>query len=329
MIERTTAGNRAEATSTVPVIYVGGCGRSGSTLLDRILGQVPGLCSVGELVHIWRRGLVDGQLCGCGEPFHDCAFWSKVGKIAFGGWNEVNPTEMLRLQRRVDRNRYIPFMIFPRLWPSYRRRMRSYTSHLAALYRAISEAAGGAVVVDSTKHASTAFLLRRVGGIDLRLVHLVRDPRGVAYSWTKQVRKPEVRDREEFMPRYHPLRMAARWLAYNLLFHVHRWMGAPSVFLRYESLIADPAGEVRRILRVVGARSASEPLGFIAGAEVMLAPTHTVAGNPMRFRQGHVPLRVDAQWREAMDRRQQRTVALLTWPLMRHYGYRLRDDEVG
>jgi hypothetical protein len=310
------------------VAYIGGCGRSGSTLLDRLLGQVPGLCSVGELVHIWRRGLVDGQLCGCGEPFPACAFWSKVGEIAFGGWDGVDAAEMLRLQRRVDRNRYIPLMILPRLWPAYGRRMRAYASRLGRLYQAIAEAAGGQIVVDSTKHASTAFLLRRVEGIELRVIHLVRDPRGVAYSWTKQVRKPEVPDRDEYMPRYHPVRMAARWLVYNLLFHLHRWMGTPSVFLRYESLIDDPAGEVRRVLGAVGARSAPERLGFIDGSQVTLAPSHSVAGNPMRFREGSLPLRVDAAWRRAMEPRQQRAVALLTWPLMRRYGYRLRDVQV-
>ncbi len=308
----------------VRVLYVGGCGRSGSTLLDRILGQVPGMWSVGEIVHIWRRGLVGNQLCGCGEPFHDCPFWSKVGELAFGGWDRLDADEVLRLQRTVDRNRYIPFMLLPWLWPAYRRRMRRYADRLAALYQAIDEVGGGRLIVDSTKHASYAFLLRRVPGVELDVVHLVRDSRGVAYSWTKEVRKPEIVDGTEYMPRYHPVRMAFRWVAYNSLFHLLRWTGIRSTFLRYESLVHAPRGNVERIMRFARHDGGAEALDFIGDGEVTLEPTHTVAGNPMRFTQGPLTLRIDREWRERMDPGQRRIVGALTWPLMRFYGYRLR-----
>ena len=45
-----------EARATV--LYIGGMGRSGSTLVDRVLGQAPGVCSVGELVFLWERGVL-------------------------------------------------------------------------------------------------------------------------------------------------------------------------------------------------------------------------------------------------------------------------------
>ena len=51
------------------VTYIGGCQRSGSTMLDRFLGQVPGYVSAGEVVHLWTRGLQRNESCGCGEPF--------------------------------------------------------------------------------------------------------------------------------------------------------------------------------------------------------------------------------------------------------------------
>ncbi|HEY2794503.1 MAG TPA: sulfotransferase, partial [Micromonosporaceae bacterium] len=35
------------------VVFLGGLGRSGTTLLERILGEVPGVCALGELVHLW------------------------------------------------------------------------------------------------------------------------------------------------------------------------------------------------------------------------------------------------------------------------------------
>src|SRR5437870_4438917 len=106
----------------VRVLYIGGCGRSGSTLLDRMLGQVPGVCSLGELTHLWR-GLLDNAECGCGAPIRDCPFWRAVGECAFGGWQALDAVEMVRLQRSVLRQRYVPFMVAPALWPPFRRKL--------------------------------------------------------------------------------------------------------------------------------------------------------------------------------------------------------------
>ena len=305
------------------ILFVGGCGRSGSTLLDRILGQVAGLWSVGEIVHIWRRGVGDNQLCGCGEPFRECPFWTRVGEEAFGGWDALDNEEMLRLQARVDRHRYVPLMIAPWLSRRYRRDLERYAGFLGRLYAAIRTASGATMIVDSTKHASYAYLLRRVPGVDLRIVHLARDPRGVAYSWTKEVAKPEVTDHTEYMPRYSPARMSARWVIYNLLFHLLRITGTRSVFARYESLVRRPRPELERILSLCEP-SVPRDLGFLDDGAVELAPTHTVAGNPMRFKQGRVTLRLDEQWRSAMPAAQRTLVTALTWPLMRAYGYRSR-----
>src|SRR4051812_48764894 len=83
--------SRVDARAPLPkVLYVGGSGRSGTTLLDRMLGQVPGVWSTGELARVWDNGLRDNELCGCGEPFWECAFWREVGDAAFGGWHQVD-----------------------------------------------------------------------------------------------------------------------------------------------------------------------------------------------------------------------------------------------
>ena len=74
------------------VLYLGGLGRSGTTVLERVLGELPGTCSVGELVHLWRRGVLDDETCGCGEPFSRCPFWSEVLRDAFGRITEYDAT---------------------------------------------------------------------------------------------------------------------------------------------------------------------------------------------------------------------------------------------
>jgi hypothetical protein len=315
--------DRRTATGSVTVLYVGATGRSGSTLLERILGQSSECCAVGELAFLWERGLRANERCGCGEPFRSCPFWAQVGKEAFGGWDRVDVDQVQALQHQVDRHRYLAALLAPRLAPAYRRRLRRYAALLAPLYRAIATVSGRPVVIDSSKDASHALLLRHVPGIDLRLVHLVRRSHGVAYSLTKTVRKPEVADGEAYMHRQSPATTALLWTTENLLLDGLRLLGVPSRRLRYEALVARPREHAGELLRLAGPDGGDQALDFIRDGEVDLGVDHTVAGNPMRFRQGQVRLRADDQWRRAMPRGQRLAVTAITWPLLLRYGYPL------
>jgi hypothetical protein len=311
---------------TVDVLFIGGSQRSGSTLLDRLMSQIHGYVSAGELVHLWARGVRDNELCGCGEAFHACPFWGEVGRLAFGGWDRLRPDDIIALQRRVDRNRYIFFMIVPRASARYRRDLAHYTEILGRLYRAISTAGEG-IIVDSSKHASTAFLLRRVVGLRLSVVHLVRDSRGVAFSLGKRVRRPEVVEEEAFMHRQPAWRAAVEWVAFNGLFHLLRLVGNPVTRIRYEDLLRDPRSVLASLAsRSDATRAASLPV--IDGSRVTLGVDHTVAGNPMRFARGELELRLDDGWRRAMRPLDRRLTTALTAPLLKAYGYRLASSPV-
>jgi hypothetical protein len=307
----------------VPVVYIGGCQRSGSTLLDRMISQMPEHLSAGEVVHLWIRGLGGNELCGCGAVFLDCPFWTEVGRIGFGGWDQIRVEEVSAMQRRVDRNRYIFFMLMPWLSRRYERDLRAYTAILERLYRGIHQVGGGATIVDSSKHGSTAFLLRRVGGLRLRVVHLVRDSRGVAFSLLREVRRPEVVDRAEYMYRASVWRSSLEWLAFNGAFHLLRVVGTPTRMVRYEDLIQRPRATIGRILTFEGALSLPADLGFVEGHRVRLGVDHTVAGNPMRFRHGTFDLKLDEAWMGSMGSGQRLLATAMTWPLLAAYGYRV------
>lgn len=321
------AADASDARSAVvPVLYVGGCQRSGSTLLERMLGQTGGHVSVGEIVHLWARGLRANELCGCGDRFADCPFWAEVGRVGFDGWAGVDVDEVLRLQRRVDRNRYIFFMLWPSVAPRYRRDLARYVAILDRLYRAIHQVGGG-VIVDSSKHASTAFILRRLPSAQLRVVHLVRDSRGVAFSLLKKVRRPEAIDEEEFMFRASPWRAGSEWLAFNVLFHVLGLVGTPTVLTRYERLVRSPRETLAEILaRDQGRATTDERLSFIDGSTIALGVDHSVAGNPMRLEHGSFELRLDTAWRVSMRPRDRRITTFVTWPLLARYGYFRNED---
>jgi hypothetical protein len=310
-----TPGARTRPT----VLYLGGLGRSGTTVLERVLGELPGVCSAGELVHLWRRGVLDDETCGCGRSFASCPFWTEVGWVAFGGWSRELAERMEDLRPLVDRTRFVPRLIAPRLMrPHLRSALREYADTWLSLYRAIHEVSGGAVVVDSSKHSSLAFVLRTEPGIDLRVVHVVRDSRGVAYSWSKEVRRPEAGD-DALMTRYSPTRASALWVGHNTLFGLLRLLGTRTRLLRYEDFVAAPREVMAELAGFAGLPSDDGP--FVDDATVLLSPSHTVAGNPMRFRTGPIALRRDDAWRARLPRGRRLLVSALTAPLLARYGY--------
>lgn len=299
------------------VLFIGGSGRSGSTLVERLLGELPGVCAVGEVVHLWERGLAGGEPCGCGRPLRQCPFWTRVGLVAFGGWDALDVPRVLALKAEVDRNRVIPRLAAGRLSPALRDRVAEYTALYARLYAAVAQVSGARVVVDSSKHASLAFNLRWCPQVELRVLHLLRDARAVAYSWQKEMRRNAGADMDTFGP----VRSTGVWLTLNAGFHLLAARGVPTVRIRYEDFMADPVGALGRIAGFAGQQVPGADLAFLSGDRAELTVAHTASGNPMRFVTGPVELRRDEAWRQRLRGTDRRLVASLALPLLARYGY--------
>jgi hypothetical protein len=305
------------------VLFIGGLGRSGSTLLERILCELPGVCSMGEVVHLWQRGLADDERCGCGEAFSRCPFWRDVGDAAFGGWAKVDLAEFLALKDSVDRTRFVPRLAGPALTASLRRRVDGYDEVYRRLYAAVRNVSGCGVLVDSSKHVSLACCLRWSEEIDLRVLHVVRDARAVAYSWSKTVGRPEAVEGSAagaHMPRWSAGKTALHWNAQNLGFGLLARRGVRTLRVRYEDFVRSPAATLREIAVFAGLGETAE-MPFAGDSAVRLSPNHQVAGNPMRFRTGRIELRADDAWKTELGATRRRLVTGLTLPLLVRYGY--------
>jgi hypothetical protein len=303
----------------VRVLYIGGWGRSGSTLLDRMLGSVLGFFPTGELREIWYRGRLENRLCGCGNSFNDCPFWKDVGERAFGGWDAEDAAARAGMRMRLDRPWHVPLLLAPSLAPAYRRRHAEYTALLGEFYAAIRAAADAPVIVDSSKIPTYAMLLRRTPGIDLRILHLVRDPRGVAYSWQKQVRRVDGGNTDE-MYRYGIASTIVRYDMYNGLMQTAARLRTPYLRVRYEDLVMHPRRTLERVADFAWGATLRDPADLDDG-RVEFTRDHTVDGNPIRFQRGQVELRLDDEWRTRLDRRTRRLVTIGTAPLMVNYDY--------
>jgi hypothetical protein len=306
----------------IRVLFVGGLGRSGSTLLERLLSELPGVCGIGEVVHLWQRGLVDDERCGCGAAFRQCPFWRNVGEAAFGGWANFDVEEFRALKESIDRTRFVPALARATAADDTRRRVSAYDDVYRRLYEAVRNVSGCEVLVDSSKHISLAFCLRWSEAIDLRVVHVVRDPRAVAYSWSKTVVRPEaVAGSAEgtHMARWSPGKTALYWNVQNLGFGLLARRGVPTMRVRYEDFMRSPAATLREVAAFAGLGE-TVPLP-LSGESAELGPNHQVAGNPLRFRTGRIELRADDAWKSELGALRRYLVAGMTLPLLARYGY--------
>lgn len=306
------------------VLYIAGSGRCGSTILDNILGQYEGFFSVGEIVCVWDYISDSTRFCGCGEPLSGCSVWREAMRKVFGENPQRHYGKLADTWRRSVRLRDLPLFLSSTLRGAFRGNLSDYERTVSRLYEALGAVTHSRVIVDSSKSPTYAQLLKSLPGVELHVVHLVRDPRGVAYSWSK--RKSDGPEREAAPVRYMrqvPVwRSSIEWNAVNLSCDVMRRLGRERfLMLRYEDFIAEPRYWVGRILQMLGEHPVNDP--FRSAHEVDLHRTHSVSGNPKRFRNGVVRLAPDDEWIEAMGIWPRRQVTALTWPGLTHFGYKL------
>jgi Sulfotransferase family len=322
------AAHSTQGTEPTKVVFITGMGRSGSTLLELLLGRLDGWVSGGELRRYWHGDAFGDWVCGCGRLLAECDFWARVRRdLADSGILPEEYPGFLELQAQYLRLRP---GVLARLAAGARHSseegapLHRYQVATSALAGAVAKAAGAGVVVDSSKEPPEAYLASWNPGIDLRVVHLVRDPRAVAHSFSKTVREPQ--PDFEYMPRSNPFGTAVRWdLRQTLCEAVLRpRLRSRYMRMRYEDLARDPAGAVRSVSRFAG--EADPDLRFLNNGRVAFEENHTYSGNPFRLRQEPIEINADEAWRTGMTRREKALAAAPALPLLRHYGYRWQAE---
>jgi hypothetical protein len=223
------------------VVYVMGAGHSGSTIVGVALGNCPGVFYAGE-VEEWA---VDAGIPRFGGS-ERTSFWEQVreqvkgAEPLFGG--EANRCiERSSSLFRLDR------------WRSRRRLRPVYLRVAEDLYRAIARISGSRCIVDSSHFPLRARELKRLEGIELYLLFLVREPQSLVASYLKQVNRQDVAERR--------VRMLSTnrdlWLTYLVsVFVFLRHRRDRRIFVRYEDFLADPEQAVRQVLAPAGVPAA-------------------------------------------------------------------------
>ena len=309
------------------VVCITGFGRCGSTLMDRMLGELPEFTSLGEVRDLFDERGFTAHWCACGESVTECDLWAPVIADTLATL-AIDERQALRLRAQESRQRDIP-----RLWRQLRHRHQTETSLnpygilLRTIYECVLRQCETDAVIDSSKFVSDVLILARDPRIELHVIHLVRDPRGAAYSWSRTKEDPGKQG--DAMQRFTPFMSSVYWSALNTEVELclRRFVGSRYQRIRYEDFAEAPQEVLATAVQSWGGRR--EDLPFVGPNEVRLdTTTHTVGGNPIRFQSGSISLSLDERWRREMPRPELRDATVPALPLLRRYGYPLRPRRI-
>jgi hypothetical protein len=297
------------------VVYILGAARSGSTLFTSLLGELPGFFAAAETRLLWHG--LERRRCGCGRLALECDIWSEAvrGATSHSG---MDPGAILRLQNKTTRLWHLPSNVVRRDGNASES-LTTYTRVMAGVYAGLGAATGARVIVDSSKNASEALLLQRIPFVEPHVVHLVRDPRAVVFSW----RRAALRGRAH--KKYgRAAATAARWLAHNVGARVvsRAYEASRTSIVRYEDFVHDPKSVLGDVVAAVD--EPGSDLTWLEGAPASRASRHMIGGNALREAVGPIELREDTDWRRALARRDVAAVNAVVFPLASRYGYPLR-----
>jgi Sulfotransferase family len=303
----------------IPYVCMPGSPYTGSTLLGMLLGNHPACASIGPATGLTARVDLSTYLCSCGARFTDCGFWGRIARRTVELEHPVTVFEKdfwnthVRLSRRRSLNRLAAGSlgnasfevardsVIGRLSPVKRRLSEARLSSWS-LARAVLEETRKDVFIDTAWDDQRPRHLAAMPLLDVKVIHLVRDPRGNVASLMKH-RNVGVR------------KAARQWRHYNVeaarvgrRFPPESWM-----LLRYEELCESPQTTLDRVAAFIGV----EPMPI----STLLAPSERhVIGNSMRLKELD-QINEDLSWQPTLRARELRTIANVVGRTSHRVGY--------
>lgn len=281
----------------IDVLFITGLGRSGSTLLSRLLGAIAGVDNLGEFASYWTvPSLFSRNLpCGCGQSMEACVRWGKwgdVGQIATDGESRrlFNNLTVFRRGRATEKAR------------------RRLGEDLGRRYSRAALETGARLLVDASKRPAVAMAIAAASNVNVYIAHLVRDPQAVAAS------RAQPKDYLDQIPAWH---IGPRWSAVNLAAERVGGTAPGYTLIRYEDLVNKPQESLKQILDELSITGFDAP-NFVNG-RLDVGVQHSIAGNPDKLGDTVITIRKVAETRPRI--RGAILVALTTAPVRKRYGY--------
>ena len=259
------------------IIYIGGYGRSGSTLLDIILGQSKYIESGGEIVHA-QIDIKKNRICTCNKSSEKCSVWSKVV-------NKIGSETDTGYHHLYGFDNYS--LLIKSLMPWYEP-AKNVTDYYKKVNRVIyfSLIQNGEYLVDSSKTARNAasrpFALRRYANVDIYFIHIIRNPISVMKSLLsgKNSNLELIINGNEY---YHLIMCLLSWPIANYYALLNRIIigKEKSCVIFFEDLITNPEHSISEIEHILNINLSDVKDYIRNGGEQQ--PLHILSGNRMRM----------------------------------------------
>jgi hypothetical protein len=296
--------------------YVAGTSYCGSTLTSFILNTHPNIFSPGEMGP-GESAEREGFPCSCGTILAECPFYVKVTE-RMKSWGVPFDLRHWKLRYRFSKNQHLERLargalgsrlledLRHKVWtvlPTYRDCIGELERRNEAFIRACLEVSGKSVFLDATKHPSRIPELRRIPSLDLRIIHLIRDPRGYCNSAFKK-RRVAIEEG------------ARRWVEGNRA--AQRQLSALPrdkwLYVTYESLASQPDSVFSRLAEFLGADSFNLPDNF-------RAYPHHIVGSRMRLASHQTTVEIDETWKKELSAKNLKTISEICGSFARRFGY--------
>lgn len=295
------------------LVYILGAGHSGSTLLAMLFGAHPEICTIGEVKAPAVHDV--GYKCSCGQRIDECEFWqAMVDLVAQGGatldlpggttdFRRARSPYVRRLLRPLHRGPILEWVREAALSisPTWKPHLQRFDVLSAAVARAACELTGTHVFVDSSKTGIQLKYLLRNPALDVKVIRLVRDGRGVSNSYRKS-------DGLSFADAAFLWRRSNEEAAAIVeQLAVDRWFD-----LRYEALCSNLTATMGELVQFAGVKAG--PVRFDIERR-----QHVLGNNKMRLNPAQI--RLDEKWRKALSAEDIRTFDRVAGALNRELGY--------
>lgn len=283
------------------LIYIAGCGRSGSTLLDLLLGNHPYISGLGEVHRLSINP--DERLCTCKQPIAQCEYWRprieslcESEGVAFSDWTEILFTTSVREKTHHERQfKADTVEIIGAIGSKRLLQLASWISddvvsncraakNSWALFDEVAKQDNSKFVVDASKNALRMKLLYMERPASTYILHLVRDGRAVAASALRRKEVPVRQGAQKWRIANRNVELALKTIPQSRFYRV-----------RYEDLCDHTENVMKAICRFAGIPYHPDM------TKLKKRESHDVPGNPMLFRHAETEIEKDERWKQQLE----------------------------
>lgn len=283
--------------SPIPIIYLLGAGRSGTTILATVMNAHPKVQTVGEL-HQYFDHISGANKCSCGNDLANCEFWGAISHQYSDSLKQLSNWRQICKEKEAHSN--IPKYLVSK------KEVKVYSNIQERLFSTISEEINKNWILDSSKYIGRYLLLKRNKNLQLKGIYVVRDVRGVITSFKKQVQT--FRNPLSTIFYYLIVNATAQWVC---------WTDHNVTKVRYEDFMEDPEKVLRRVYDKISLDLNEE----VSLPEEFVMP-HIIGGNRMRS-QNKIKLLYDVKWKWELSMWQKTLYYCLASPIMLLNGYKI------